>query len=550
MKKILVLTIILCLFRIMGIAQLPSTWESVQGEYLVSYKVNQPMNVLFDSEQLLPFLYKVDLKANDVDSLWNNPIVDFISEVYQDDDCYYALTNKILVVSSSPIRTLLHDVDILSEVQRLDSICIEGQLCVYVIQFSTRDPLGLCNLIKQHPGCVEAEVNYVFFKPKEAYSAPKENLITQSSEDTPSYYGSQWALDNKSYPLFDINVLDAWEISKGAGIKVAVVDEGVDLDHEDLVGNLLPGYDAVNETYGGASGGYSGNDDHGTKCAGIIGAIDNDFGVTGVAPHSKIIPIRVAYTNAEGYWVTSNSEWVLSGLVYAMTSGVDVISNSWSSTSYGFYDYVLTNLLPIGRNGKGIISVHAAGNDSESSISYPSYHQNVIAVGAMSPCGERKSYQSCDGETWWGSNYGDGLDIVAPGVGNPTTTIGNEYSLLFNGTSAACPHVAGVAALMLSVNPNLTSEEVREIICRTAVKLPDYTFVNASSSNPYGKWNEEVGYGLVDATAAVFSAMAKNFSISGPSSICREETYTIDGLPDDAEVQWTSRRKFTYRSFR
>ena len=550
MKKILVLTIILCLFRIMGIAQLPSTWESVQGEYLVSYKVNQPMNVLFDSEQLLPFLYKVDLKANDVDSLWNNPIVDFISEVYQDDDCYYALTNKILVVSSSPIRTLLHDVDILSEVQRLDSICIEGQLCVYVIQFSTRNPLDLCNLIKQHPGCVEAEVNYIFFKSKEPYNASKENLIKQSSEDTPSYYGSQWALDNKSYPLFDINVLDAWKITKGAGIKVAVVDEGVDLDHEDLVGNLLPGYDAVNETYGGASGGYSGNDDHGTKCAGIIGAIDNDFGVTGVAPHSKIIPIRVAYTNAEGYWVTSNSEWVLSGLVYAMTSGVDVISNSWSSTSYGFYDYVLTNLLPIGRNGKGIISVHAAGNDSESSISYPSYHQNVIAVGAMSPCGERKSYQSCDGETWWGSNYGDGLDIVAPGVGNPTTTIGNEYSLLFNGTSAACPHVAGVAALMLSVNPNLTSEEVREIICRTAVKLPDYTFVNASSSNPYGKWNEEVGYGLVDATAAVFSAMAKNFSISGPSSICREETYTIDGLPDDAEVQWTSRRKFTYRSFR
>ena len=91
---------------------------------------------------------------------------------------------------------------------------------------------------------------------------------------------------------------------------------------------------------------------------------------------------------------------------------------------------------------------------------------------------------------------------------------------------------------MLSVNPNLTYDEVREIICRTAVKLPDYTFANASPSNPYGKWNEEVGYGLVDATAAVFSAMAKKISISGPSSVCREETYTIDGLPDGAEVQW------------
>ena len=76
MKKILVLTIILCLFRIMGIAQLPSTWELVQGEYLVSYKVNQPVNVLFASGQLLPSLYKINLKVSDVDSLWNNPTVE------------------------------------------------------------------------------------------------------------------------------------------------------------------------------------------------------------------------------------------------------------------------------------------------------------------------------------------------------------------------------------------------------------------------------------------------------------------------------------------
>ena len=408
----------------------------------------------------------------------NNPTVDFISEVYQDDDCYYALTNKILVVSSSPIRTLLHDVDILSEVQRLDSICIEGQLCVYVIQFSTRDPLGLCNLIKQHPGCVEAEVNYVFFKPKEAYSAPKENLIMQSSEDTPSYYGSQWALDNKSYPLFDINVLDAWKITKGTGIKVAVVDEGVDLDHEDLSDNLLTGYDATDGLVGGILGGCNGNDNHGTICAGVIGAVDNDFGITGVASNCSIIPIRKQYCNLDGVTV-SYTAWTIAGLQKAYELGADIINCSWSANS-NIYDTVLDYVISYGRNTKGCIVICSSGNNGGNYVSYPANHHKTIAVGSMESHGLRSYF----------SSYGNTLDIVAPGEKIITTSVGNSY-IDVSGTSLACPHVAGVAALMLSVNPNLTSEEVREIICRTAVKLPDYTFANASPSNPYGKWNEE-----------------------------------------------------------
>jgi len=149
-------------------------------------------------------------------------------------------------------------------------------------------------------------------------------------------------------------------------------------------------------------------------------------------------------------------------------------------------------------------------------------------VGAISQCGERKRssadwYESgnslpdplgvsCDGEKTWGSNYGTALDIVAPGVHIVTTTIqsNGDYTAV-SGTSAACPHVAGVAALVLSANSSLSGPEVRNIIERTARKINSYSASNPSgymytdnpSVRPNGTWNEETGYGLVNAYTAV-----------------------------------------------
>lgn len=137
----------------------------------------------------------------------------------------------------------------------------------------------------------------------------------------------------------------------------------------------------------------------------------------------------------------------------------------------------------------------------------------------MSPCGERKSPLSCDGEGWGGC-YGNQLDIVAPGVLIPTADrqgnlgynynnknndyTNRDFTKKFNGTSSACPHVAGVAALILSVNPNLTGQEVRDIIEKTAQKVrPDLYNYQSDQSHPNGTWNNEMGYGLVDAYAAV-----------------------------------------------
>jgi subtilisin family serine protease len=334
------------------------------------------------------------------------------------------------------------------------------------------------------------------------------------------YYPDQWGFKNTGQHSgeagCDINVEPAWEITKGSSnIKVAIIDEGVDLTHPDLYANLLPGYDATDAGCGGSGGGPCVDDAHGTCCAGIVAAIDNTIGVVGVASSCKIIPVRIAYSDSWGYWVTTDAE-IADGLHYAWNNaGADILSNSWGGGSpSAAINTEIQDALAYGRNGKGCVIVFASGN-YDTNISYPANsNSNIIAVGAISPCCERKSPTSCDGESWWGSNYGTQLDVVAPGVFVPTTDIhgsegysSGDYILNFNGTSSACPHVAGVAALMLSTNPSLTQVQVQQIIESTAQKVrPDLYTYSTTSDHPSGTWNNEMGYGLVDAYAAVQAA--------------------------------------------
>ena len=143
------------------------------------------------------------------------------------------------------------------------------------------------------------------------------------------YYSDQWGLKNEGQYRgtagVDINVEPAWNITRGANIKVAVLDEGVDLTHPDLQANLLPGYDALINPPGGANGGHFFNNAHGTACAGIIGANDS---ITGVAPNSKIVPIRILCSAGPvGY---GEDIEIADGIRHAWEiAGADVLSNSW-----------------------------------------------------------------------------------------------------------------------------------------------------------------------------------------------------------------------------
>jgi len=203
-----------------------------------------------------------------------------------------------------------------------------------------------------------------------------------------------------------------------------------------------------------------------------------------------------------------------SGLAWASQNGADVISNSWGHDllESSLIDDAIEEALTKGRGGKGCVVVFAAGNNN-GAIIYPARsNPAVLAVAAMSPCGERKSPSSCDPESCWGSCVGSALDIAAPGVLIPTTDRtgvagydSGDYALTFNGTSSATPHVAGVAALILQVNPSLKQNEVVGIIEKCGRKVGSYSY-QAAAGRLNGNWHQEMGYGLVDAKACVQAA--------------------------------------------
>jgi thermitase len=321
-------------------------------------------------------------------------------------------------------------------------------------------------------------------------------------------FPQQWALRNTGQgggtAGQDISASSAWDISRGASaITIAIIDEGVDYAHPDLntAGKLVTGYDAIRRIN---DPNPSNNDAHGTACAGIAAAATgNGTGVSGVAPNCRIMGVRIAY-GAGNSWVTSDSQ-IADGINTAVGRGADVLSNSWGG---GSPSSVITNAIrnarTAGRGGRGCVVCFAAGNNN-GAVSYPGNLPEVITVAACNEWGERKSPTSRDGEGWWGSNFGPEVDVSAPGVHITTTDISGsrgynnngDYVTTFNGTSAATPHVAGVAALILSVNPNLRGTEVEAILRASTDDIGQQGFDNFT------------GFGRINALKAVQSARSR-----------------------------------------
>lgn len=300
------------------------------------------------------------------------------------------------------------------------------------------------------------------------------------------YVTEQWNLYN-SVAGVDISVSPAWNYATGRGIKIAIIDEGVDLYHCDLVENIYPlSFDV--ESNSSPSQLYG---SHGTHCAGIAAAVrNNDIQVAGVAPDAKIISVSCKLILGD------NLENKLANAInWAWQRGADVISCSWWCRSNELIENAIDNAVTLGREGKGCIFVKSAGNTA-GSISYPgNYSPDVLAVANIDKFGE----------VALSSGSGPNLFVAAPGS-CILSTVPNDQVARDSGTSMACPHVSGVAALILERNPNLTAKEVREIIALNAKKIGSLPY---SIIKQYGAWNERYGYGLVDAYQAVINTPRK-----------------------------------------
>jgi subtilisin family serine protease len=373
---------------------------------------------------------------------------------------------------------------------------------------SDADVFSICNEISTRPYVKWAEPDLVYELPEikrdgAARLSPPAAIQATGFSSLPSrmpndpFFDVQWHLGNHRAGIY---APAAWSISLGSeDFIVAVLDNGVDLQHEDLRDKLVAGYDFVEDDDQPQPGA---KDAHGTACAGLIGAAaDNGLGMVGVAWNCKIMPVRIS---AELF--VSNDR-IAEGIAFSCRNGAKILSCSWSG---GFPSNLLLDAIDQVTDA-GCLVFAAAGNKREREpvhfVHFPAAHDRCVAVGAVRVDEQRCSY-SC---------YGPSLDFVAPSGDegfvaiyttdhsgkngdNPGETDegwGDGNYTAFNGTSASTPIVAGVAALVWSAYPQLSAAQVRRILEETATKIDPEN----------GQWRDGhsvfYGYGKINAYAAM-----------------------------------------------
>jgi len=315
-------------------------------------------------------------------------------------------------------------------------------------------------------------------------------------------------------------VVHGWG-NEGAGVKVAVVDSGIDYTHPDLAGNYNGGYDFVN-------GDADPMDDHGhgTHVAGTIAAENDDVGVVGVAPRALLYGVKVLSSTGSGSWSD-----IIAGIQWAADNGIKVTNNSYggSGNPGTTVEAAFNNSYAL-----GVLHVAAAGNSgncpySGDTVLYPAKFSSVLAVAATTSADARACF----------SSTGAKVELAAPGSSINSTRRGGGYTFM-SGTSMASPHVAGVAALVIAAT-GMTNAQARQRLVDTADDL-----------GVAGR-DVEFGYGLVDADEAAAGGSVNQppqVAISNPldgARINSGASVSLQGSANDMEdgvltgsMRWTS----------
>ncbi|MEH2144939.1 S8 family peptidase [Nostoc sp.] len=332
--------------------------------------------------------------------------------------------------------------------------------------------------------------------------------------DVPDLGGNNWGADLIKAP-------EAWAHGyTGKGVVVAVVDTGVDYNHEDLKNNIWTntkeiagngidddGNGYVDDNYGwnfaDQNNNTLDNNGHGTHVSGTIAGENNNYGVTGIAYDAKIMPVKVLDESGSGSF---NS--ISKGIRYAVDNGANVINLSLggpysNSTLESAIDYA---------SSKGVIVVMAAGNDGGSSPEYPASYasKSGIAVGAVDRNNNMPDFSNRSGTK-------EIAYVTAPGVKVYSSVPNNQYAT-YSGTSMAAPHVAGVVALMLSANHNLTDAQVRQIVTETAGNSTQTTSSSFNLSNVSSLANQVIASTATNSTQTTSSS----FNFPNVSSLANQ----------------------------
>lgn len=285
--------------------------------------------------------------------------------------------------------------------------------------------------------------------------------------------------------------------NRGDGVRVAIVDTGIDYNHPDLDGNYAGGADFVNDDSDPMD-----DHGHGTHVAGTVASEDDNLGVVGVVPRALLFGVKVLSNTGSGYWSD-----IIAGIQWALDNGVQVTNNSYGGSAYpgSTVQAAFDNSY-----ARGMLHVAAAGNSgscppSGDTVGYPAKFSSVVAVAATT---------STDARACFSSN-GPAVEIAAPGSSIYSTRRGGNYTTM-SGTSMASPHVAGAAALVFA--NEMTNVQVRQRLVDTADDL-----------GAAGR-DELFGFGLVDADEAADSGpvnQAPQVTISSPSNGSQFDSGTV-----------------------
>ncbi len=302
----------------------------------------------------------------------------------------------------------------------------------YVVESETESTESLIKGLQREYDLSFAEPNYVFTQqgPTALSSVPNDEFFEPY----------QWNLEQ-------IEMSDGWDLSGGDDVTIAILDTGVDPNHQDLGEKLLTGFNAFDD-----SSDHSDAHGHGTHVAGVAAALTNNVtGIAGVSWNSKILPVKVLNDNGEG-----SSYEVAKGIYWAVDNGADVINMSLGDY---YHADVLQEAIRYAYDND-VVLIAASGNDNVEDPMYPAQYEEVLTVASVDETRNRSFF----------SNYGQHIDVAAPGSHIPSLFPNNQYTVM-SGTSMAAPHVAGLAGLIRAMRPDLSNEQVYEVIRTTARDL-------------------------------------------------------------------------------